>query len=146
MLYDIETSVGFHLTKAARMNERLLDAILSEFRLNRTMWATLVAIGVNSLSQPSRIADFIGVDRPGVSRSITGLRKLGLVEKSFDRADGRMAEVNITKDGRDTLKELSPRILDHNKKFFGVVADDEAKILRRMLQRLHERGEHLSRL
>ncbi len=136
MIYDLLGSTGYQLTLASRVNEREIEQVLSEHGLSRIMWGVLVAVGSNSLSQPSRIADFMGVDRPTVSRALGSLEKAGFVERTAARSDGRQISAQITKAGMEHLRAAAPEIAAVNVRYLSALTPEEQAMLKDMLQKL----------
>ncbi len=137
MIYDLLGSVGYQLTTATRVNEREIDRVLAERGLTRMMWGVLVALGANSLSQPSRIADFMGVDRPTVSRALGQLEKAGFVERSSTSYDGRQITVAVTKAGMETLRAAAPEVRNCNERFLSSLTPEEQLSLAQILMKLN---------
>ena len=70
MTYRLHNSLGYRLSRVARIQERRLDLGLRRIGLTRTTWCVLLAVGNEGLSQPSDIAEFIGIDRTATSRAL----------------------------------------------------------------------------
>ena len=138
MIYDLESSTGYQLTLAARSTERSLDGLLEEYALTRLTWVALVSVGSLSLSQPSRIADFMGLDRPKISRALGALEELGLIERSYSSSDARRVSVDVTRQGLDLLGELAPRVSARINHVLGALSDAERAELRRLLRKVNE--------
>ena len=66
--YRLHQSLGYHLSIAARLQERRLDEQLRMLGLTRTTWCILLAVGNEGLSQPSDIAGFVGIGGVGRPR------------------------------------------------------------------------------
>ena len=137
MYYGLQTSIGFQLTLAARVNERSVEAVLAEHGLTRILWTALVAIGLNSMSRPSNIAEFLGVDRPTVSRALTKLEELGLVERSSNPTDGRQISVHATKSGTDLIHTAAPKVQASVERFLSRLTTEERNELAQILGKLN---------
>lgn len=146
MIYDLQSSVGYQLTVASRTNERNIEAVLEEFGLSRVAWVTLVAVGSHSLSQPSRIAEFLGVDRPTVSRALTALEKHDLVERVHAGSDARRVVVQITRNGDHVLSKAVPMVRACNDALTKPLSDYERATLYRLLAQINASRPSLSRI
>ena len=78
------------------------------------------------------------VDKAWISRTVTSLDQRGLVERSPDRWDARLALVSLTARGRALLEEVRPRALENQARLLEGV--DERR-LKAMLDRLEANAE-----
>ena len=78
------------------------------------------------------------VDKAWISRTVTSLGQRGLVERSPDRWDARLALVSLTARGRALLEEVRPRALENQARLLEGV--DERR-LKAMLDRLEANAE-----
>ena len=146
MIYDLTGSVGYLLTTLSRANERQIEDTLVKFGLTRMTWVALVAVGANSLSQPSRIADFLGVDRPTVSRALTSLEKSGLVKRLHTGADARRVSVQITRQGLEHLTQLAPLVRACNEALVAKMSEKDRTALTDLLTQLSATRPSISSL
>ena len=114
MTYHLYESLGFTLSRAARIQERRLDNGLKGLGLTRLTWCMLLAVGTEGLTQPSEIAIFVGVDRSAVSRALRQLERDGLVESIAGESDGRTRSVRLTDAGRERLSAGEPLAVANN--------------------------------
>jgi MarR family transcriptional regulator, transcriptional regulator for hemolysin len=108
MTYRLYESLGFALSRAARIQERRLDHGLKSLGLTRLTWCILLGVGNEGLAQPSDIAAFVGVDRSAVSRALRQLERDGLVASIVGEKDGRTRSVHLTDTGRERLTAGEP--------------------------------------
>ena len=146
MFYGLQSSIGFQLTLAARVNERSIEGVLAEHGLTRITWTVLVAIGMNSITRPSSIAEFLGVDRPTVSRALAALEKDGLVERSGNLSDARQISVQLTRVGNERMHEVAPQVQASVERFLSRLTPDERKDLSEILQKLNSERPTLKTL
>lgn len=114
MSYRLHASLGYHLSRAARIQERRLDDGLRPFGLTRTTWCVLLALGNEGLTQPSEIADFIGIDRTATSRALRALEERGLIARQTGAADKRTRAVALTPTGKARLVTATPIAIANN--------------------------------
>ena len=108
MVYRLHDSLGYRLSRAARIQERRLDAGLKSLGLTRITWCVLLAVGNEGLSQPSEIADYVGIDRTATSRALRQLEAQGLIGRRPGGSDGRTRSVRLTARGKDRLARGTP--------------------------------------
>ncbi len=140
MTYRLHSSLGYHLSRAARVQERRLDEGLRPLGLTRTTWCILLAVGSEGLSQPSDIAEFVGIDRTATSRALRGMDAAGLIARRSGNGDGRTTEVSLTALGNKMLRRGTPAAEDNNAVMEARLSPGETEELKRLLTRLI-RGE-----
>ena len=138
MTYRLHASLGFHLSRAARVQERRLEEGLRTLGLTRTTWCILLAVGNEGLAQPSEIAEFIGIDRTATSRALRSMEADGLISRTAGNGDGRTTEVRLTTLGRARLARGTPMAEANNAVMQARLSEAEAEDLRRLLARLTE--------
>ena len=106
--YRLHASLGYHLSIAARQQERRLDEALKTIGLTRTTWCVLLAVGNEGLSQPSDIAGFVGIDRTATSRALRQMEADGLLARSSGTEDRRTRRVDLTDKGRAAIIAATP--------------------------------------
>jgi len=105
MTYNLHDRLGYKLTLAAQVNNQLLVNLLSQLNLTRQMWCVLVAVGEQQLSQPSDIADYIGIQRAAVSRTLKDMHNKGLLQRISDPKNGKQILVSLTDTGQTLLAQ-----------------------------------------
>lgn len=134
--YLLHASMGYQLSKTARLQERGFEAGLKSLGLSRITWCILLAVQTESLRNPSAIADFVGIDRTATSRALTKMARDGLVERNEEKSDGRRASVRATTLGQERL-EMATRCARKNAAHFeGKLTDTERETLRNLLAKL----------
>lgn len=106
--YRLHASLGYKLSLAARLQERRLEAGLRTLGLTRTTWCVLLAVSVETLTKPSEIAEFVGIDRTATSRALRQMEEDGLVARTGRTDDKRFRTVAITAKGKALLDQGSP--------------------------------------
>jgi MarR family transcriptional regulator, transcriptional regulator for hemolysin len=142
MTYRLHASLGYHLTRAARVQERRLEDGLRGLGLTRTTWCILLGLGNEGLTQPSEIAQFVGIDRTATSRALRGMEADGLISRAAGDGDGRTTEVRLTDLGRARLALGTPMAEANNAVMHARLTPAEVEDLKRLLARLTE-GEAL---
>jgi DNA-binding MarR family transcriptional regulator len=112
--YRLHASLGYHLSLAARIQERRLDEGLKTLGLTRITWCVLLAIGNESLRQPSDIARFVGIDRTAASRTLRQMESTGLIARGLGKGDGRTRTVALTEKGQRLLDQGTPMAIANN--------------------------------
>jgi DNA-binding MarR family transcriptional regulator len=96
-------------------NSRVLSGLAGESGTRLTR-ATFELLAVVHRYGPLRVSDLVqrvGVDQSTVSRQVRPLEELGLVVRSEDAADRRVAWLDATPSGRDLMLAVRRRV-NHN--------------------------------
>lgn len=137
--YRLHASLLYQLTLTARMQERRLDEGLKALGLTRISWCVLLAVENEGLRQPSEIAEFIGIDRTAMSRTLRQMEAAGLVERRpAGGPDRRRTEVALTEAGRALLWRATPVAEGNARHFLSRLAPEARDDLRRLLAALRE--------
>ena len=134
--YRLHDSLGFRLSRAARIQERRLDEGLRRLGLTRTTWCLLLGVGNEGLSQPSELADFVGIDRTATSRALRQMEADGLVSRQTGEGDGRTRAVVLTDRGRAELDAGTPLAVANNAEMAARLEEGELGALKELLDRL----------
>ncbi|RVV98808.1 MarR family transcriptional regulator [Mesobaculum littorinae] len=141
--YSLHDSLGYRLSLASRLQERRLDEQLKTLGLTRIMWCVLLGVGNEGLTQPSDLAQFVGIDRTATSRALKQMEAMGLVERQSGKTDRRTTRVGLTAAGRDALDAGVPMAQANNEMMDAKLSPAERQDLRRLLARITE-GEPVS--
>jgi DNA-binding MarR family transcriptional regulator len=132
--YRLHASLLYQLTLTSRLQERRLDEGLRALGLTRIAWCALLAVENEGLSQPSEIAEFIGIDRTAMSRTLRKMEAAGLVERRVARGpDKRRTAVAPTPAGRAILWRATPVAEENAAHFLSKLPPEGAEALRRIL-------------
>lgn len=139
--YRLHHSIGYHLSIAARMQERRLDDWMRPMGLTRTTWCILLAVANEDLTRPSEIADFVGIDRTATSRALRSMEEAGLVSRRSASTDRRMTEVSLSQKALDLVAQGTPMAVENNSLITEQLNDDESAELYRLLKKSLEGKE-----
>ncbi|MGR3455115.1 MarR family winged helix-turn-helix transcriptional regulator [Pseudooceanicola sp.] len=139
--YRLHESLGYRLSIASRQQERRLDDGLRTLGLTRITWCVLLAIGNEDLTQPSDIAQFVGIDRTATSRALRQMESDGLIARASGQGDRRTRRVTLTETGEHVLAEGTPIARANAHAMAARLSAEEHQILKDLLDRLI-RAEH----
>lgn len=136
--YRLHASLGYHLSVASRLQERRLDEQLKTLGLTRTTWCILLAVGNENLTQPSDIADFVGIDRTATSRALRGMEADDLITRASGDGDRRTRCVTLTPKGEETIRLATPMARTNAQAIAKELAPEERAELLRLLGKLRK--------
>ena len=134
--YDLHTGVGYQLTIAARTNNAQFEELLSKLGLTRQMWCVLVAVGEQKILMPSAIADYIGIIRPAVSRTLKQMQHNGLLYRTANGTDKRYTAVALTSKGQGLLRRSLPLAHEMRENVSAMLSGSEQLQLSNILKKL----------
>ena len=135
--YRLHASLGYQLSLAARLQERRLEEGLKTLGLTRITWCVLLAVGNETLRQPSDIARFVGIDRTATSRALRQMETAGLIARAAGPGDGRTRTVAMTSKGRDLLLKGTPMATENNAVMESRLSTQDCDQLVGLLQKIY---------
>jgi DNA-binding MarR family transcriptional regulator len=124
-----------------RMARRLRQQSGSEGDTSPTLTAALATVEREGPLTPSALADLEGIQRPTATRVLARLETAGLVTRTADPGDRRVAHVTITPAGRALLKRIRSRKNEYLARHLRELTPDErttladaASLLERLLE------------
>lgn len=125
-----------------RMARRLRQESGTGRETSPTLTAALATIEREGPLTPSALADHERIQRPTATRVVARLEAAGLVTRTADPVDRRVANVAITPEGRAQLKRMRSRRTQYLAQRLGPLTPQEratladaAAILERLLER-----------
>lgn len=86
----------------------------------------------------SDISDKLGLPRPGVTKTIKDMEKLGFVKKETTRTDGRVVFIKITESGKDLVDEYVDRYFGELSRELKDISDADADNMINTIEKLYE--------
>lgn len=85
----------------------------------------------------SDISEELGLPKPGVTKTIKDMEKLGLVEKQADKTDGRVVFLKITAAGKALLDEYVDELFGELSRELDDVSDEDADAMIETVEKLY---------
>lgn len=82
-------------------------------------------------------SDELGLPKPGVTKTIKDMEKLGLVEKQADKTDGRVVFLKITVAGKALLDEYVDELFGELSRELDDVSDEDADAMIETVEKLY---------
>ena len=100
------------------------------------LFAALVLIDTNPGIRQINLGRALGIAGSGVMSLVDRLERLGLAERQAVPGDRRANQLALTRQGRQTLDDLTRRIVEHDERISSKLTEDERNELFRLLAKL----------
>ncbi|SJN57375.1 Multiple antibiotic resistance protein MarR [Vibrio ruber DSM 16370] len=101
-------NLGFLLTKAVQIKDRILDAHLMPEDITSTQCKVLFKIYHFDCDRPSLIGKSLNVDNSAITRTLDRLEKKQLIQRLPDPNDRRSIRLALTPKGVEVVKRATP--------------------------------------
>lgn len=115
------------------------------FDLTPVQYAALAAISANPSIDQVTLAGLIAYDRTTITGVIDRLVQKGLVERNASSRDRRARELQITADGKRTLRAITPAVESAQQIMLRGLTQTESEELMRLMRKAIAAGNELSR-
>lgn len=115
------------------------------YGVSRREWRLVGLVAVYGTMSPSDLAERAHLDRPRVSRVLTGLVRRGLLARVGLPNDRRRARVEITPEGRQLYEEVFPQLVSQQGHLLAALTPEQLAAFDRALAVLTTLAESLAR-
>ena len=126
-----DQELASRLRLAITRTARRLRQQQGESALSPTLIAALSTIERHGPLTPSELAERERVQRPTITRVLTRLSDAGLIERTADERDRRVARLQVTSDGRKLLRSVRTRKTAYLAKRIDQLDPEEREVLER---------------
>lgn len=138
MSFNHRKSVTFHLVQAARAHRTRAGVLLGRIGLHPGQESVLKALADQDGQAMSELANALSVQPPTVTKMVARLSLQGLVVRQVSSADGRLARVFLTDDGRDRVAAVDSAWKRLEKEALAGFDDKDRRRLRKLLRLLEK--------
>jgi DNA-binding MarR family transcriptional regulator len=140
IMYNIEQSIGFLLSKAYQRSWAIMRAEIEPYDLTPPQFGLLAFLWQQDGLTQVELSDKGQIDRTTVGGLVDRLVKLGLVERRPHPQDRRAYKIHLTERGKVLEGPLSECAVRSLNKFTKGLNDQDVCELRRMLEILRDDG------
>jgi len=133
----LEEFLGYHLRRA---QSTVFDDFMKTISSNGVtpgQFGLLILIEQNPGLNQSALARTVGIERSTMVAVIKGLEGRGLIQRRAGLNDKRSYALTVTKSGAKLLKEIKPKVRNHEKRIARSLDDEEKETLVALLRKLH---------
>lgn len=125
--------------QTVRVLSKELNEELKKYDLFHSQWSILFCIQNNGPMAISAISKYFNVEAPTISRTVTRLEQLHLVERQ-EGEDKREKIVHLTEHARLELNEISDSVVRFEEGVINRISREEQEVLRTILLKLKIEG------
>jgi len=135
---DIQDSTGYLLAQLCKTHRYAVDASLSEIGLHVGQEMILTRLWEQDGQSQTQLAGVMCVEPPTVTKMLSRMERVGLVERRSDPADARVSRVFLTDESRRLQTHVGAVWGSLEAKMLCGLTDDEQAMLKNLLARLLE--------
>ncbi|MBK0326122.1 winged helix-turn-helix transcriptional regulator [Rhodobacteraceae bacterium F11138] len=136
--FDLSSFLPYRL---AVLSERISKCLSLEYARSHGIsvaeWRVLVHLAHGREVSVRDIHNCVNLEKPRVSRAVTGLEKAGLARKGTSKADSRLVAISLTEQGRAVLGEILPSALEFEAKLLDALSAQELERFYEIAEKLH---------
>jgi len=133
------TRLFYLLTHVALRRDRMVESILKPHGLTLVQWRVLLAAGWMKVRTMNEVADYLALDRTGLSRAVDRLVEHGLLERTDVARDRRLTEIAPTEAGRALRKEILGHMVELDQRLVAGLDPEVREIAEQACEHLLER-------
>ena len=134
---------GHLLIRSARMLRRSVGRRFkhADFSLTAEYWGLLNMLIHHEGINQTVLADFMGKDKPNLTRLLDRLEEKGFALRETDPEDRRSYRLHVTDDGRAVVERMRPEIEAHVEDVFAGIGKRDVDTFKKVLQTILRRME-----
>jgi len=132
---DLETSVGYYLTRARQAFVERMDQALAPLGLTAQQIGVMLLLARGEARTPLELSRRLAYDSGSMTRMLDRLERKGLLERSRSEADRRVIEIGLTGRGRDAADALPGLVAGEMNAQLAGFSADEVRTMTALLQR-----------
>jgi DNA-binding MarR family transcriptional regulator len=122
---------------AERVSRRLAVEYERTHGLSVAEWRVLVHLQRCGQVSVRDIHNCVNLEKPRVSRAVSRLESLGMVQKEGGQGDGRLVRISLTKAGSAALAEIIPIATGIEARLMAGLAPEEAETFIAVMEKIH---------
>lgn len=134
---QLESALGFNITRLAALFKRELLIGLADFKLSPEQWQVLATLWWAERELLQVEIGFLTMkDKPTVSRMIDIMEKRGWVKKTVSTTDCRATSISLTKKGLELKNKVPNQLAKHFEPFLSQLSEKEHRELLKLTKKM----------
>ena len=115
------------------------------FSVSIPEWRVIAIVGRFPDLSAVEVAERTVMDKVAVSRAVTKLIKVGVIDRKFADADRRRSILNLSAKGREVHDEIAPLALEMEADLLEDLTAEEIDVLDRVIDKLYEKSQRFDK-
>jgi DNA-binding MarR family transcriptional regulator len=142
--FHLEDFIPYRLAVLAKaVSTAFSKAYAERFGITIPQWRVMAAIGREPNCTATSIVEHAAMDKVQVSRAVSGLIDLHLVERRADEEDRRNSFLSFTRQGRAIYDQIVPAGWDFEERLMSIMSAEDIDDLDRLLSKLMDQANQL---
>lgn len=129
-------SIGFLATTTGRLFTRLMEQKLKPAGMRAGQIPVFLALGKGEVLNQKYLAEFAGIEQPGMATLLARMERDGLIERETDPNDKRVSQIRLTPTGLTKSEKIIPIMEEASEEAFKGFTPLERDILITLLERM----------
>jgi DNA-binding MarR family transcriptional regulator len=144
--YNPRKTPGFLVRRLQQIITSIFYNQIGDVDITIAQYVALWGVEANPGIDQLRLGRTVSLDRSTIGTAVEGLERRGLLVWKTSKIDRRYKEISITKKGSKLLKDLEPSVVEVQQILLGALSSSEVSEFLRLLTKLVEAHNDLSRV
>lgn len=123
------------------VSNSIASSLSSQYDLTMPEWRVVVVLGRFPGLSAIEVAERTVMDKVAVSRAVARLIKNGRIDRRFADADRRRSILNLTDQGEELLREITPMALAFESSLLEGLSETEIAVFNRVIESLLSKAQ-----
>jgi len=145
-MLDLERFVPYRLSVLSnRISADIAKLYDTRHGLSIPEWRVIAVLAKRPGLSATEVAQRTAMDKVAVSRAVSSLLDDGRIQRETDGDDRRKSVLRLSEAGRAVYDDVAPKAMAYEQKLLGTLSPEERQALDRLLARMEQVTEGLTR-
>jgi len=145
-MLDLERFLPYRLSVLSnRISADIAKLYDTRHGLSIPEWRVIAVLAKRPGLSATEVAQRTAMDKVAVSRAVSSLLDDGRIQRDTDGDDRRKSVLRLSEAGRAVYDDVAPKAMAYEQKLLGTLSPEERQALDRLLARMEQVTEGLSR-
>lgn len=123
---------------ASRISQSLAKHYEERFHVSRPEWRIIAVLGEKPNLSAAQVSDRTAMDKVAVSRAVSKLLSVDLLQRNFSKQDKRRSELSLSAEGKEVYQQIAPIALKYEQMILDQLSSEERDLLSGILTKLDD--------
>ena len=145
-MLDLERFLPYRLSVLSnRISAEIAKLYDTRHGLSIPEWRVIAVLAKRPGLSATEVAQRTAMDKVAVSRAVSSLLDDGRIQRDTDGDDRRKSVLRLSEAGRAVYDDVAPKAMAYEQKLLGTLSPEERQALDRLLARMEQVTEGLTR-